>query len=255
MRMSLCRGTRCGRYGRRDVDKTPDKRMTGLSYPRLQRVPAWSYAKALLQFLALPSLEAFRPASLTTMIELFILAVALSMDAFAVALGLGSKHPKNTARLALQAALYFGLFQGAMPVVGYLAGLGLASVITAIDHWVAFGLLSAIGGKMLYESFGEPIEDDICQLSQRVLLTLAIATSIDAMAAGFTLTLMSPPLWVSVLTIGVITFAFSYLGVRLGARGGTRYEKKAEVVGGLVLILIGVKILIHHTLLSAGAPA
>lgn len=184
------------------------------------------------------------------MTELLVLAIALSMDAFAVALGLGSKHPRNTARLALQTGLYFGIFQGAMPVVGYLAGLGLASVITAIDHWVAFGLLVAIGGKMLYESAGEPIEDDICQLSQRVLLTLAIATSIDAMVAGFTLTLMSPPLWVSVITIAIVTFGFSYAGVFLGARGGARYEKKAEILGGVVLILIGLKILIEHTLLS-----
>ena len=184
------------------------------------------------------------------MTELLVLAIALSMDAFAVALGLGSKHPHNTRKLALQTALYFGIFQGAMPVVGYLAGLGLASVITAIDHWVAFGLLAAIGGKMLYESAGEPIEDDICQLSQKVLLTLAIATSIDAMAAGFTLTLTQPPLWVSVVTIGLVTFLFSLLGVHLGARGGARFEKKAEILGGIVLILIGTKILLEHTLLN-----
>ncbi|MDO6461656.1 manganese efflux pump MntP family protein [Granulosicoccaceae sp. 1_MG-2023] len=184
------------------------------------------------------------------MTELLVLAIALSMDAFAVAIGLGSRHQEHTGRLALSTGLYFGLFQGAMPVVGYLAGLGLAGLITAIDHWVAFALLSIIGGKMLYESLGEPIEEDICHLSHRVLLTLAIATSIDAMAAGFTLTLMSTGLWLSVISIGLVTFLFSYAGVFIGARSGIWLEKKAEVLGGVVLILIGVKILIEHTLLS-----
>lgn len=185
------------------------------------------------------------------MIELFILAVALSMDAFAVSLGLGSKQKKPNKVLALKAGAYFGFFQGFMPLVGYLAGIGLSSYIEAVDHWIAFILLVLIGSKMVYESFGESVEDDIAIVSNKVLLLLAIATSIDAMAAGFTLTLMEPTILTSVLTIGITTFIFSYFGVLFGSHGGEIFESKAELVGGLVLIGIGIKILVEHTLLSS----
>ncbi|MCB1756189.1 MAG: manganese efflux pump [Gammaproteobacteria bacterium] len=184
------------------------------------------------------------------MIELLILALALSMDAFAVSLGLGAKHNQSVGRLALKAGLYFGIFQGLMPLVGYLAGIGLASMIEAVDHWVAFGLLTVIGGKMIYESFGESVEDNICQLSHKMMLMLAIATSIDAMAAGFTLTLLEPTILTSTLTIGLTTFLLSYAGVLTGARSGAYLEKKAEILGGVVLILIGLKILLEHTIFS-----
>jgi len=184
------------------------------------------------------------------MIELLILAVALSMDAFAVSLGLGAKEARFNKALALKAGLYFGFFQGFMPFIGYLAGVGLASFIEALDHWIAFLLLAAIGGKMVYESFGENVEEEIAVLTNKVMLILAIATSIDAMAAGFTLTLMAPAIIVSVLVIGLTTFFFSYAGVYFGARGGAFLESKAELLGGLVLIGIGTKILVEHTLLS-----
>ena len=184
------------------------------------------------------------------MLEVIILAIALSMDAFAVAIGLGAKQIKVKRSFALKVAILFGFFQGFMPLIGYLAGIGLASFIEFIDHWIAFGLLSIIGAKMIYESAGEPIEEEISITTNKVLLILAIATSIDAMAAGFTLTLMTTTLLTSVLIIGFITFTFSYFGVFIGSKGGSFLESKAELLGGIVLIAIGLKILIEHTLLS-----
>jgi len=183
------------------------------------------------------------------MIEVLLLSFALSMDAFAVAIGLGVKAKKFDMMLALKIALFFGVFQGVMPLFGYLASIGLGSFIESIDHWIAFGLLSLIGGKMLYDSFGENTEDEISVVTNKVLLMLAIATSIDAMAAGFTLDLMSLNPFISMFLIGTITLIFSFLGVYLGTRGGEFLESKAEKLGGIVLILIGLKILINHTLL------
>jgi len=183
------------------------------------------------------------------MLEVLLLSFALSMDAFAVAIGLGVKSKKFDLKLALKIALFFGIFQGVMPLFGYLASIGLGSFIESIDHWIAFVLLSLIGGKMLYDSFGENTEDEISILTNKVLLMLAIATSIDAMAAGFTLDLMSLDPFISMVLIGVITLLFSFTGVYIGTRGGEFLESKAEKLGGIVLILIGLKILIEHTLL------
>jgi len=182
------------------------------------------------------------------LIEVIILAFALSMDAFAVSIGIGVKTKKFDKGLALKVGLFFGFFQALMPLFGYLASLGVGSFIESIDHWVAFGLLALIGGKMLYESFQENTEDEISQITNKVLLILAIATSIDAMAAGFTLTLMDLNPFISMILIGVITFIFSFLGVYLGTKGGSYLEDKAEKLGGIVLIAIGLKILIEHTL-------
>lgn len=182
------------------------------------------------------------------MLELFILALALSMDAFAVSLGLGSKTQPATHKFALKVGLLFGFFQAFMPVIGFLAGVGLEQYITAVDHWIAFVLLALIGGKMVYESFGENVEEEIQTITNKLLLTLAVATSIDAMAAGFTLTLFDLPVLVSSLIIGVTTFVFSYIGVFLGSKGGAVLESKAEFLGGAVLIFIGIKILAEHTL-------
>ena len=125
------------------------------------------------------------------MLEVLLLAFALSMDAFAVSIGLGVKTQSFDKKFALKVGLFFGLFQALMPLVGHLASIGLGSFITEIDHWVAFVLLAGIGAKMLYESFGEKTEEEIAIVTNKVLLLLAIATSIDAMAAGFTLSLLS----------------------------------------------------------------
>ena len=180
------------------------------------------------------------------MIEVVILAIALSMDAFAVSIGLGSKKVEAQKAFAIKVALLFGFFQGFMPFVGYLAGIGLDSFIKEIDHWVAFVLLGFIGAKMIYESFGNDIEDEIASVSNKILLTLAIATSIDALAAGFTLNLFNVHFMISILLIGTITFFFSLLGIYIGAKGGRILESKAEFLGGIILILIGLKILLEH---------
>jgi len=176
--------------------------------------------------------------------EVLILAIALSMDAFAVSIGLGSKQATSLNKLAFKAAFYFGFFQGVMPLFGYFSGKGISSWVNDYAPWIAFALLIFIGGKMIYESFAEGIEEDISQVTHRVLLTLAIATSIDAMAAGYAITLMDVNVLIACLTIGVTTAAFSWLGVKIGAKSGTLLESKAELLGGIVLILIGFKVLL-----------
>jgi len=180
------------------------------------------------------------------LIEVVILAVALSMDAFAVSIGLGSKKVESQKAFAIKVALLFGFFQGLMPFIGYLAGIGLESFIKEIDHWVAFILLGFIGTKMIYESYRENIEDEISSISNKVLLALAIATSIDALAAGFTLTLFNVHFIFSIFLIGIITFVFSLLGIYIGTKGGSILESKAEFLGGVILILIGLKILLER---------
>jgi putative Mn2+ efflux pump MntP len=176
------------------------------------------------------------------MFEVIVLAIALSMDAFAVSIGLGSKG--NTRGLGLKAGLYFGTFQALMPFIGYLGGKGVLGWIEEYAHWIAFGLLALIGAKMIYESLHEGIEENIASITNKMMLLLAIATSIDAMAAGFSLTLLEVNAYLACLIIGVTTFAFSWVGVRIGKRSGTWLESKAEMFGGVVLILIGIKILV-----------
>ncbi|MFT5693510.1 MAG: putative Mn2+ efflux pump MntP [Oceanicoccus sp.] len=178
------------------------------------------------------------------MIEVLLLAAALSMDAFAVSIGLGSKHKLDPPRLALMSGIYFGLFQALMPLIGYLGGKGLLGWAEEYSHWVAFFLLVLIGGKMIFDSFSEGIEEDISIISHRVMLMLAIATSIDAMASGFALSLLDVNIFVACAIIGLTTFIFSWAGVFVGNRSGTWLENKAELVGGVVLILIGFKILL-----------
>jgi len=198
------------------------------------------------------------------MTEVIILAIALSMDAFAVSIGLGVKESvkgnvkestkkiinKNTAltSLAFKAGLYFGVFQGVMPLIGYLGGKGALSLIEDYANWIAFFLLIFIGAKMIYESFCEGVEKDIAMISHRVMLTLAIATSIDAMAAGFSLTLLDVNVFVACLMIGATTFAFSGAGVFVGYRAqkhsGIWLESRAELLGGAVLILLAFKFLL-----------
>jgi len=177
-------------------------------------------------------------------IYVLILAVALSMDAFAVSIGLGSKHKKKTTSLALMSGIYFGLFQSLMPLIGYVGGVGVLGWVESYAPWIAFLLLLMIGGKMIYESFVEGIEEDIAIITHRVMLILAIATSIDAMAAGFTLTLLDINPFIACMIIGVTTFCFSWVGVFIGEKSGTWLESKAELFGGIVLILIGLKILL-----------
>lgn len=176
------------------------------------------------------------------MVEVVILAIALSMDAFAVSIGLGAKE--ESPGLGLKAGLFFGIFQALMPFIGYLGGKGVLGWVEAYAHWIAFGLLALIGAKMIYEGLQEGIEEDISAISNKMMLILAIATSIDAMAAGFSLTLLDANPYVACLIIGITTFSFSWAGVLIGKKSGTWLESKAEIFGGTVLILIGLKILV-----------
>ena len=175
------------------------------------------------------------------MFEVIVLAIALSMDAFAVSIGLGSKG--NIKGLGLKAGLFFGIFQALMPFIGYLGGKGVLGWVDTYAHWIAFGLLALIGGKMIYEGLHEGIEEDLATITNKMMLLLAIATSIDAMAAGFSLTLLDFNPYLACLIIGATTFAFSWVGVLIGKRSGTWLENKAEIFGGAVLILIGIKML------------
>jgi putative Mn2+ efflux pump MntP len=178
------------------------------------------------------------------MIDVFLLAMALSMDAFAVSIGLGTKHSDKKLSLGLMAALYFGLFQGVMPLIGYAAGSGVFDWVDEYAPWIAFILLALVGGKMIYESRSEGIEEDIVKITHRMMLILALATSVDAMAAGFSLTILEVNPLYACFIIGLTTFVFSWFGILIGAKSGTYLESKAELLGGVVLILIGFKILI-----------
>ena len=181
-----------------------------------------------------------------SLIELFLIAVGLSMDAFAVAVCKGLAMPKMSWKGAAIVGLYFGGFQALMPFLGYLMGAGFKDAISAYDHWVAFILLALIGGNMIRESREDEEESLDASLSFRSMFLLAIATSIDALAVGVTLAFLDVPILSSVCFIGVVTFCLSLVGVKAGNVFGCKYKSKAEFVGGLVLILIGLKILLEH---------
>jgi putative Mn2+ efflux pump MntP len=176
-------------------------------------------------------------------IDVAILATALSMDAFAVSIGLGAKHTDKTLSLAIMAGLYFGFFQGLMPLIGYLGGKEVFGWLEAYAAWIAFFLLFIIGSKMIYESFSGGIEKDIVKITHKVMFALAVATSIDALAAGFTLTILDVNPFVACAIIGLTTLVFSGMGIFVGAKSGTWLESKAELFGGIVLVLIGCKLL------------
>ena len=177
--------------------------------------------------------------------ELFIIAVGLSMDAFAVSICKGLSVRKVTPRHALTAGLYFGGFQALMPLIGYFLGTQFESLIQSVDHWIAFALLALIGINMVRESRSES-EELNASFGPKSMLPLAVATSIDALAVGVTFAFLQVQIAPAVTFIGVITFALSCLGVKLGILFGAKYRARAELFGGIVLILMGVKILIEH---------
>ncbi len=182
-------------------------------------------------------------------LTIIILAFALAMDAFAVSIICGAAYRRLRPRGAFQIALFFGAFQAVMPLVGALGGLGLKGYIAHYDHWLAFGLLAAIGSKMIYESFKiKSIEDKPDPTNISVLLLLSVATSIDALAVGITLPFIKVPIAAAVVIIGIVTFLLSYFGVFLGKRIGHFFENKIQLAGGLVLIALGCKILLGHLL-------
>lgn len=190
------------------------------------------------------------------MIEVFLLAIALAMDAFAVSIGLGAKSQNKSSayvlRLAVYAALYFGIAQGVMPLIGYLLGAVLLGWLATAAPWIGGGILILLGAKMLYEAFNGEVEAVLAdsfdeniqeEINHRMMFTLAIATSIDAMAAGFTLNLLALNAWLACLIIAIVTAVFGFFGIYLGKSSGTWLEDKAEILGGLVLIAIGIKVM------------
>jgi putative Mn2+ efflux pump MntP len=178
-------------------------------------------------------------------LELFLIGVGLSMDAFAVSVCKGLSVKRLEWKHVLLVGLYFGGFQFLMPVAGYLLGYRFEGLIQSVDHWIAFVLLGLIGGNMIKESFGEGerLDDDF---RFRTMVLLAVATSIDALAVGVTFAFLEVRILPAVSFIGVITFLLSALGVKIGSIFGTRYKSKAELAGGVILILIGLKILLEH---------
>lgn len=178
--------------------------------------------------------------------ELLLIAVGLSMDAFAVAICKGLKMPKLNPKQAAVIALFFGGFQALMPLLGWALGVSFNKYITSVDHYIAFGLLCFIGGKMVYDSFRKEQEEDAYRFDLKELLLMAIATSIDALAVGVTLAFLDANIAISMSVIGVTTFLLSLAGVFIGHRFGARFKSKAELAGGIILILIGLKILLEH---------
>ena len=174
--------------------------------------------------------------------ELFILAVGLSMDAFAVSVCKGLSLGKIKAKHMCLAGIWFGGFQALMPLVGYFLGSFFADVITKYSHWIAFALLAFLGAKMIKESFESEELDD--NMGWKTMLVLAVATSIDASAVGVTFAFFDVNILFAVIVIGVTTFVFSAAGVKIGSVFGEKYKSKAEIAGGIILILIGLKILL-----------
>mgnify|MGYP002523400581 CR=1 FL=1 len=182
-----------------------------------------------------------------SVIELLILAVGLSMDAFAVSVCKGLSVEKVKVKHYFIVGGWFGGFQALMPTIGYLIGSAFERYITAVDHWIAFALLVFFGGKMIFEAFKKDDEEVSASFGFKAMLVLALATSIDALAVGVTFALLPDVNIVfAVLFIGVITFALSAAGLKIGNVFGARFKNKAEIVGGVILVLMGVKILLSH---------
>ncbi|HCS34665.1 manganese efflux pump MntP family protein [Faecousia intestinalis] len=182
------------------------------------------------------------------LLDLLITAIALSMDAFAVSIGKGLSVKRLKASHCLITGAYFGGFQALMPLLGFLLASSFASYIQKFDHWIACVLLVLIGANMLREAFSKEEEQGNDSFSFRVMLPLAIATSIDALATGVTFAMMGVNIWIAIAITGLTTFVFSVAGVKIGNLFGSRYQSKAELVGGLILIAMGFKILVEHLL-------
>lgn len=182
-------------------------------------------------------------------IELMFIAIGVSMDAFAVSICKGLSVTKVRPKHVLSTGLWFGGFQALMPLLGYFAGSAFADVVASVDHWIAFVLLGFIGYGMIKESRDKDTGNVDPDFSFKTMLTMAVATSIDALAVGVSLAFLKVDIWTSILLIGATTAAFSMVGVTIGNVFGSRYKSTAELLGGIILILIGAKILIEHTLI------
>lgn len=180
------------------------------------------------------------------LIELIILSIGLGMDAFAVSVCKGISMKKMNWKKACIIGLYFGGFQALMPVLGYFLGSTFASAIESIDHWIAFILLGLIGVNMIKEAFSSESENSNDDVGFKTMIILAIATSIDALTVGITFAFLNVNVILAVSLIGIITFVLSVIGTKVGNKFGDKYENKAEFIGGIVLILLGLKILLEH---------
>ena len=181
------------------------------------------------------------------LLELFILAVGLSMDAFAVSICKGLATEKIHIKHSLITGAWFGGFQALMPLVGFLLGTSFEKYVTKIDHWIAFILLGAIGANMIKEAFGKDESEADASFGFKTMLVMAVATSIDALAVGISLALLPDiNILAAVIFIGITTFLFSAFGVKIGNVFGEKYKSKAELLGGAILILLGLKILLEH---------
>ena len=177
--------------------------------------------------------------------EILVLGIGLSMDAFAVSVCKGLAVRRADLKTSLVCGTWFGAFQALMPLIGYFLGRMFADAIAAVDHWVAFFLLALVGGNMIKEALSGEEESATPDLSAKAMLPLAVATSIDALAVGISLAMTEAPIFTSVIVIGITTFALSALGVTIGGIFGNKFQKKAEIFGGAVLILLGCKILLE----------
>jgi putative Mn2+ efflux pump MntP len=182
-------------------------------------------------------------------VEIILIALSMAMDAFAVCLGAGTQDRTIGARPTFRLAFHFGLFQFLMPVLGWFAGATIERYIAAFDHWIAFGLLAFVGGRMVYSGLN-PQEDASKSDPSRgwTLVLLSIAVSIDALAVGLSLGIVGVTIWVPAVVIGIVTGLVSWLGLRLGNKLGEKFGKRMEIAGGIILILLGVRILLAHLL-------
>lgn len=178
--------------------------------------------------------------------EIMVIGIGLAMDAFAVSVCKGLSMKKTNWKSAVIIALYFGIFQALMPIIGYFLGTTFSGFVKSVDHWIAFILLSIIGGNMIKESTDDEIEKRNDKVDVKTMSTLALATSIDALAVGITFAFFEANLAQSVIIIGIITFILSIIGVKIGNKFGDKFQNKAEFIGGIILILIGLKILLEH---------
>ena len=186
-----------------------------------------------------------------TTLEIWLLAISLAMDCFTVSITSGIIMRRICWRTFFIMAFFFGLFQAVMPLIGWLLGSQFQQYITSIDHWIAFILLGFIGGKMMVEAVREWNEEEIVEVTDapidhKNMLVLAVATSIDALAVGITFAFLNTPIIEAISIIGITTFVLSIIGVIVGNFFGSKYKSKAEFIGGLILVLLGVKILLEH---------
>ena len=179
-------------------------------------------------------------------LEVLLIALGLAMDAFAVSICKGISMKKMNWKKAVIVGLYFGIFQGLMPVIGYFLGTTFENAVTKIDHWVAFTLLSAIGLNMIKQVFSKETENYNDNVDFKTMVILAIATSIDALAIGITFAFLKTNIVFATLSIASITFVVCVIGIKIGNKFGDKFEKKSEVIGGLILIFMGIKILLEH---------